>query len=464
MRKPSMLSRIVGGFRALARKIGSPQLGGSGQVDLHGSSGGWGGSWLRWMLPGTNVDFQAKAGDLYDNSVVAICLNHACRLWNAAPIQVSRLKEKVWETEPTHKLSVAFCYGNPFYDQSVLWYGVLLSWFCDGNAYLLKLRTASGAVAGYVYLPHFFVEPRSKDQRRLITHYLYTPPGGGVQAIILPEDIVHLRHGVDPRDWMRGLSPLRAQLRPIVSDNHFDTMMAALLENGAVPSVMFSPKMADRSDPGPTDDQRQTFMNLLRQKTTGDRRGEGVLAPFALDVIPIAFSPKDLVLDKAAALPMAKICSAFGFDPMAVGLPSPNKTYSNYEQAQEAAYEIGIKPAQRVIATQLDQQTLADFGDFNLGSLKVTWDYSDVPWLQEDENALAERVRGLFKDLLLKRAEARRELGYEVDSAADDVWYSDVMMRVSPEQAMQRDKQSSESVKRRRAFEAAGFDEPDGDE
>src|SRR4029453_11997333 len=68
---------------------------------------------------------------------------------------------------------------------------------------------------------------------------------------------------------------------------------------------------------------------------------------------------------------------------------------SNFAEAGEAAYESNVIPTQRLFAEELHTQLLPDFGDPM--RLEIDFDLSGVRVLQEDQNALHERVRENLK-------------------------------------------------------------------
>lgn len=404
----------------------------------------WG--WISWLLGGTKVDYRAKAGLVYDNSAVSAAIG-----WKWRNLQYPRLivqqrvkteKGKLqWQEVVDHPFPLALENG-PDYDDSVLWYGTLLSWDVDGNAYLYKLRADAGNVVGYVYIPNYQIEPKCDraprqdggapaDGTKLITRYEYTPLGG-VPEDVRPEDIVHLRHGIDPRNPMKGLSPLMAALREVVGDNTAATIGTALLVNGGIAGVAISPKENRANELKP--EKREELKQKFRENTVGDGAGTPSFFPFPVDVVQLGYSPEQLNLGGTRATMVSRILAAAGIDPMVLGLPSEQKTYSNYKEANEAAHENTLLPNMAVWAKQLTRQTLrVDYPGSS--AFRVWWDTSEVRALQDDQDKLWGRVTLAYDKGVIKRMEAKQLLGQDFDESDDDVYKTDLDLAQTQEAA-----------------------------
>jgi hypothetical protein len=92
-------------------------------------------------------------------------------------------------------------------------------------------------------------------------------------------------------------------------------------------------------------------------------------------------------------------------------------------EAREAAYEGNIIPTQAMFADELDIQLLPDFG--NSETERTDWDYSKVRVLQDDENKRAIKWSTLYQAGLVKRSEAKADMGLPYDD-------TDEVYRISP--------------------------------
>jgi hypothetical protein len=108
---------------------------------------------------------------------------------------------------------------------------------------------------------------------------------------------------------------------------------------------------------------------------------------------------------------VARICSAMGLSPMVLGLPDPGKTYSNYREAQRAAWINAVIPLHDLIADTLTERGgLLERFDRS-GRLELCWDYSNVEALAEDQKEQAQRATLLFEKGISTRNESRAMVG-----------------------------------------------------
>lgn len=376
------------------------------------------------LLAGAGFDYRAKAGLVYDNSVVAPALNWYWKNALYPKLVVKRLAEDgTSKIVVGHQLQEAFERGW-FYDHTRLLYGTVLSWFVNGNAFWIKVHSGSGKLLGFFFVPWGQMEPVSDDASKIVTKYIHHGPNGE-QTPYRPDQIVHLTWGIDPQNQMLGLSPLWAALREVCSENELAVLSAALPRNAGLTALAFVPKTSPRSDAAKlTPAQKEERHANWKAHTTGEYAGSPVWLGDAFDVVNLGFKPDELVPELLRRINIERICVNMGLDPMVLGFKSENKTYSNYEQAVEAAYEGALLPMLNVWAIQMDRQILAiDFagtkGEF------VEFDTSNVRALQEDENELAERIRADWSASLITRAEAKKMRGWTADPKRDDVYFNE---------------------------------------
>ena len=385
------------------------------------------------LQPGARYDYGAGAGRRWDNAVVATGVQFLATSMAEAPLIVETRAKSAsgdlqWDAVPDHPLRLALDYANEWYDESALWMGTMLSWVADGNAYWLKLRNKTGAVVGFIYVPHTQIEPKhdrdNADGSKLVTHYWYTPPGSGAGQAIERSEVVHFRNGIHPeRPWL-GLSPVASVLRQICGDNDVATYTAALMRNMGVTGTIFIPKEdIEIGVAGP--EQQQQFKQTFQREMTGEGAGGCLIAPFPMSITNPGKTPQDLMVDKVDAQFAADICAAMGFDPMALNLPSQSKTYSNYEEAKRAAYTSVVMPTKRILGQQLTKQCLMP--DFQDRASRVGWDYSQVRALEDDKTALWGRVSDAYAKGVIKRAVALSQLGLDF-APEDEVYIQDVML------------------------------------
>lgn len=357
---------------------------------------GWtpiGGTWSNW-LPSAGRDYKKDAGDLHDNSIVLGCIKWQGRVWpEAPPIVQVEAKDGEWEKVKKHPYPLFLDTPNPWEDGVILWQATLLSLAVDGNAYWYILRSAAGKPAAYQYLPHFCIEPYRADGAIHTTHYRVMARDG--YKYVPASEIVHLRDGKDPRNTLKGLSPLGAVLREVVADNEAATYGAAMLRNMGMPGVILSPKGGEANgSAGPLNPiWVNSFKETWKSKFGGENRGEPFLNGFPLDVSAPAFSPEQMALDHVRDIPEERVTAALGIPAAVVGFGTGLEQTTNRATVEELArwaWRHNIIPTQRLIACQLTRHAQAE-GWLKPGE-RLAFDLSQVHALQEDEGALIERL------------------------------------------------------------------------
>lgn len=354
-------------------------------------------------IPGSAIDWSEKAGDAWMNSTTAICLGWYQSALLSAPCKVFVGKENPdKDRKPVERSRSAFAKllasPNPLYSATTLWGAIVLSYKTDGNAYLLKWRLlgpgSKSPVSELHYMPHFLVCPcYDKETRK--RYYEYRPDPSKPPVRLEQEDVIHFRWGIDPRNVLCGLSPYRAAIRSVVTDNEADTYIAGLLCNMGVPGALAWPTTPDDTIPdGVADDIKAAYASF-----SGDNRGRMMVIQRPIGIKAAAFNPEELMLDKMRDDPKGVICASLGLDPMVVGLPSKSKTYSNYGEAITAAWENGALPTMRVLADDLNHDS-DDLG--GTAGEYAMFDTRDVAALRDDELRQAQ--------ILKTRSEAAKNL------------------------------------------------------
>ena len=387
------------------------------------ASGGqaWGNGYgISGLLSGSSYPYQREAGLVYDNSVVGACLSWVTAKIGEATLEVQELRDGKWIAAKDQELAEQFRNPNPYYNDSALLGGAVMSWFVRGNAYIFIERSRLGAPKAFYYLPHFLVRVMSdrdnKEGTKLVTHYLYRPIGGSEVPYEI-EQILHLRRGIDPLTPNMGLSPLWSQLRHVCTDNEAATYTAAILRNMGIPGVVMTPK---EGWVDATPEQRRTMEERWRDFRR-DARGDALALPGAVDLHDVAFDPDKLAMDAVAMTAAARVCAGFGIDPMVIGLPSASKTYSNYEEALKAAVHNCVIPLLTEFGKQITHQVGTLVG-LDGTTKRLAFNTSGMQGLQEDQDKLHARWRENFAKGITDRATAQERIGEKPDEAQRGIY------------------------------------------
>lgn len=367
---------------------------------------------LRRALPGSTKDWSRIAGDLGLNGVVASAIDWYVRNYPQATARYYRPVDSQ-QAEPVedHPVIKLMAQPDPMIMGSLFWGWVIQDYKLFGNTYLRKIRsTTRGVVTALQFLPQDMVRPVGNGVNPL-THYVYTTDGRSFDIPV--SDIIHIRYNRDPQDIRLGRSPVMAVLREIATDNTASTTAYGLLANGAMPSLIVGPDAKDQTVDISMDDARQV-KRQLHEDLTGDGSGGIVVMTGAYKLDRVSLTPSELALDSVRRVPEERICSALGINPMVLGLGSglERSTYSNYERAQQAAWEDGMVPLLRTLADAITADLLPEYPETQEGDF-VQYDLETVRALADDLAAEAERAERLYKAGIIDRAEAKRIAGLE---------------------------------------------------
>ena len=375
-----------------------------------------------FLLPRSAFDYASAVGDGTGSSVVMAPLLWICRTFPEAPVAVWKLRDD-GQADPVigHPMARLLARPNRFFSGEVLWMATLLSWWVDGNAYWLKLRNGTGAVAELWWVPHWMVEPLAPaDGTGYVSGYAYNPGDGNGPYEVDVADIVHFRFGLDPTDMRKGFSPLRSVLREVFTDDEAANFTATLLRNMGVPGLVFSP--ADSaSAPADEEDLKRTKAHL-RSAFTGDNRGEPIVFSAPTRIEQFGFSPEQLQLRDLRQVPEERVSAVLGVPAIVAGLGAglARSTFTNMAEAREMAFESNIIPSQRMMAAELNAQLLPEF-ESEPDRFLTGFDISRVRVLQEDRMKQVQRVTLAVGGGLMKLGEGRREIGLPA-TPDDDIY------------------------------------------
>lgn len=366
---------------------------------------------------GTNINYAQEVGELTQSRLIMAAVNFLGRTLPEAKLEVVRPKsDGTYKVIPDHPLVKLFKRPNKYFAGDLYLKALGLSWIISGNVFFYKVRNMLGEVIELWYLPHHMVEPRWEGND-FITYYAYAVDG--YEHHLKPEDVIHLRNGIDPHNTRMGLSDIASALREIFNDNEAANFSALLMKNSGVGPFAISP---DGNQVKIGETERQRMQDSFRRKTSGDERGKPFVSGLAFKIIKTGFSPEELDLTQLRRLPEETIASLTGIPAIVLqfGAGLDRATYSNYSEAREAAYESVIVPLWKYLAAEFDHQLLSDFD--KSGKLETRYNTSEVRILQEDENKLVTRVTAAYRGGIMKRSESRSKIGLEVNPE-DDVYF-----------------------------------------
>ena len=377
------------------------------------------GGYLRFLLPNTKIDFAQHVGDGQGSNVFMAPILWIWRASLEARAGVLTETEDNEELDHDHDLAKLLRNPNPFCSGPAMMLAILISWFTDGNVYLLKARDGSGAVRRLWYVPHWMMEPMSdlSDPTDFISYYRYRP-GGAVESDLDPSEVVHLKCGVDPRDVRKGFAHMKMLLREIFNDDESANFVAALLLNGGVPGVIISPKDASSANV----ESLKATKEYIKTMFGRSKRGEPLALGAPTEVKEFGYDPEKMNLSSVRNVSEERVCSGIGIPAAVVGFGSgmeQTAVGATLMELHRIAWVDCVIPNQDLLAEELTRSLAADFGLKE--NQRIAYDRDKVRALQEDRNKEAERLSTLVTGAIMMRSEARKRLRLPVEKT-DEVF------------------------------------------
>lgn len=363
-----------------------------------------------FVFPWENIfDPTKEAGQLEENSIVAAAINWAIRNFMQADLEVERNEVPVED----HPLLALLSSPNSYQSGDDLFSGALQSLMVHGNAYWVKDRNVFGSPFQLWNVNAKLMRPVG-TATEFITNYEYSVNGKKKQFDV--NDIVHFRIGEDPLDPRLGFSALKSVVREVAADNSASLYNGAILKNAGIPSMLFSPKN------GPmTPENAEYLLNKWKQKYSKDKNGIVGFLPEAMELLTLGFSPDKMEIREGRKTPEERVCAVFGISPMVLGLSAglERSTFSNYQEANTAAYENFILPIQACFEAAINRNLLPELG--RPGD-EFEFDNSACSALSEDENEKVVRVDTLYRAGIISKGRALEMMG-EIPTPEDMTTY-----------------------------------------
>lgn len=384
-----------------------------------------------------------RVGQGLSSSVVVAPLQWMQRNFPEAPLRIRQKSGKdLNDVEPSESGPGALLRlwddPNDYYTGIALSKALLADYKTTGNAFVLKIRNGSGRWIQSWWAPSFMMTPRwPEDGSEFLSHWEYNPDGRPQD--VRPEDVIHFRDGIDPRNNRLGFSAFASLVREIFTDEEAARFTAALLSNLGVPGVVIAPS-AQTANSGAGLSGRQVIFDTDKVKAAfkstfgGDNRGDAMVLSAPTDVHVLSFNPQQLTLRDLRRLPEERVAGVFGVPAVlaSLGAGLERSTFTNYAEAREAGYEENLVPTQRDWSAVLKKFGLSEFVT-DVTQFIVDFDLSEVRVLQEDQNKLWERAVNALNKGGITRGRFKELVGEDKEEGdRDDVYYIPVSVVPTP--------------------------------
>ena len=300
-----------------------------------------------------------------------------------------------------------------------LWKETAGWWFLEGEAFWWYGQDYSGGVPKEIYI---------LDPRRMQSEILTATGGdeflnrnrrwfyhcGGELIPILSDEIVHFKEW-NPWNPVRGVNPLISLALELEQDFFANKANSNLLKNNAIPQGLLKTEQTLR--PEEADQLERRWESKYGNIKAG--RKIAVLGK-GTEFKPITFSPDVIKLFELKKWNLYTILAKFGIPPRVANISDKTTALSGKDTAEQhsAFWKYTLIPILRQFEKIVETKF---FIKFNLKE-KGIFDLSDIPELQESEDAQSKRDIAEINAGLKTINDVLRERGKE-PKPWGDVWY-----------------------------------------
>lgn len=363
------------------------------------------------QVPGARFNWRAEAGDPRQNAVAALSIDWVIRNSMKVRPKLYRATRSGTEVEITrHPLIDMIKRPNPCYAGRALISGTIVDYLFEGDSYWYVAQSNRG-IPGEIYrFDARYVAPQFPTDGQSFMHgWNYTPAGTGRTEFYQLAEIIHMQNAVDPQNDRLGYAAIRSCDRELAIVNAACGYLGAILKNSGATNIVVSPA----GEGNLTEEQADQIREVILSRISGDDAGSSLVFHNPVQVSTLAAQPKDMMLGEIDAFQVAKICAAFGVNPMVLGLPDPQKTYANYREAVRAAWNGSIVPVLDAIADAVNETGGLCMAFDPSGRLRIGWDYTGIEELAEDREMLSRVSVTVWEKGVATRNEAREMLGLQ---------------------------------------------------
>ncbi len=366
----------------------------------------------RPQWPSDNVIVMTRDG--YYKAVTAF----ACI--NILADAVAEATLRVWENEgsgkksdiPDHPLRQLLQRPNPDMSEAELLAHIVRTAALGGFTLIEKIRSARGNVVQLGFIRSDWAKPILRDQ---------APPDWEIRipgrdpVILHAEDAIVYRYQDSPTLDPTGDTPMRAILREIGISNDLTSAVKLMLERGGAPNIALvvePPKEGEVVEPL-TDDERAKIRQQWMSRYGGVNNWAGPAVIEGIRVEQVSFDLNQMAFETLTDKVDLAVCRAFRVPHTVVQVMAG--VSSSYGKLLEESMTMLQMYTARPIRTRLDgalsRGLLPEFD--TRPNIDLGFDESDVPALQEDEDATHARIREDFNAGGLTWDEFRMRIGEE---------------------------------------------------
>jgi HK97 family phage portal protein len=244
------------------------------------------------------------------NEVVEACISALSQTAAMLPIyQYRELPKGGEERLNGSKAERVLLNPNSYSTRSQFFNTLIRSMYFEGNGYAIASRDGNGAIDKL-----YAVEPKTitpvLDQETGELYYWASPSFGkgfnsDTDMVHLARDVLHLRINVDPKDPLKGLTPLSAAAASVAASNAINNSQAAFFNNMSRPSGSLY------TDKDLTADQMNQLREAIHNQSQGRNIGKVPIYGSGLKWQSQSLSSQDSQMVEAANMSVESISRVF---------------------------------------------------------------------------------------------------------------------------------------------------------
>jgi HK97 family phage portal protein len=220
-----------------------------------------------------------------------------------------------------------------------------------------------------------------------------------------------------------GMSPLKAGLRSMTTNNEAITTGVKYLQNQTARGVL----MSDEGDL--TEVQAQQLKQKFKQTYQGsDNAGDVIITPKKLSWVNFGLNASDLSLIEQYNASIKDLCNIYNV-PVQLLNNTDSSTYNNMKEAKKALYQNAVMPELIKIREELNRWLTPKYGE----KLYIDFDFTVIPELQEEMDKVVDQMG---KAWWITPNEKRAAMSYGIDednAKLDDYYVPANLMPISGE-------------------------------
>jgi len=294
-------------------------------------------------------------------------------------------------------------YPNPVCNLNTFIQALIVRLRLTGETYVIKNRMMSGRKIAELWpVPTSWVTP-VRAEGLIIDRYSIN----NLESQTLPADDVIRAYIPSARHPWEAARPLKSAANDYRLDIERSNYQAEMLINLKMPGL------AVNVGSGPSgamwkDKVQEQINNIFGR----GNRGNTIVFGGEKASIDVLNPLSDMDWPGTTGLSETRICAALGVPPILIGSRAglDKATYSNYGEAKKSFYTETMRPLWSLLEDALTFGLLRAEG---ISDLYYKFRYDRMPYFQEDQTALSNRIGQQFKDGLITLDEARAALGYD---------------------------------------------------